>query len=61
MNRAKAKREACWLVAGLLEDNMISIGWPRTDAHNDDYTETDFERIEAGMRELVEELRKRAK
>lgn len=61
MDRAKAKREACWLVAGLLEDQMISIGWPRTDAHNDDYTEADFERIEAGMRDLIEELRKRAK
>lgn len=61
MNRAKAKREACWLVAGLLEDHMISIGWPHTDAHNDDYSEADFERLDAGLRELVEELRNRAK
>lgn len=61
MNRAKAKREACWLAAEFLADNMISIGWPHTEVHEDDYSEADFERIDDGLRELIEELRRRAK
>jgi hypothetical protein len=59
VDRAKAKREACWLAAEFLSDNMISIGWPRTPSHEEDYSEAEFERIEAGLNELVEELRRR--
>jgi hypothetical protein len=59
MDRAKAKREACWLAACHLEDAMISIGWPHTPSHEEDYSERDFELIDRGLRELVEELRKR--
>lgn len=59
MDKAAAKREACWLVAGFIEDNMISTGWPHTPAHEDDYNEADFERIDAALWEIVAELKRR--
>lgn len=59
MDKRKIKREACWLAYGLLQDHMVSLGWPRTPSHEEDYTEAEFDQLDVALNELLDELMRR--
>jgi hypothetical protein len=62
VDKATAKRQACWEVARLVEDNLESTLW--LDAGGDlvDYhgwSEEDRKRVQLAVRELIGELERR--
>lgn len=60
MNGSRAKRDACWRSALLLEDAMASSDW-LTELTEEDYTTPDLDKIRAGVRSLIDELKKRGR
>lgn len=61
MDKGRAKRDACWHAARLIEDNMTSTLWLDVDgdlAVHADYSPEDVERVRAAI-ELITELERR--
>lgn len=54
MDKRKAKRDACWRAAGLIQDS-INNGWPQE--HYED--EADQRAVEAALKDLIAELERR--
>lgn len=58
MDARQAKREACWLAAGLI-DSCLAAGLDLAESVPAAVTAADQERVAVALREVIEELERR--